>query len=235
MGICRSCFHSPTDDGASNERSPLHSPKTSALYQQAQAATAWSQRPTQGDVGGVTDALHSQEHRTVTYEGRPSSSSVKTVEPSHDGEDSDSTRCAAAPDSTRAALSLPAVNKANYHQLSIMLGIDAEDAKRIVDARHVVKGFGTLDALLAVSGITHDTRHKIEQKLCMPVACLEVHCLEHVAQEGSVSGVVQETQFGEGGESLLRVATWNLQQFTTEKAASRFLVGAVCDVIIDSR
>lgn len=231
MGICRSCFHSLADDSASNERSPLHSTKTSALRQQDRAATAWSQWPAREEGGRATDA-QSQELITLTCEGRTSSSSVKIVDHPHDGGYSDSAPSASAADS-HAPLSLSAVNKANYHQLGVMLGVDSVDARRLIDARHATKGFGTLDALLTVSGITLDGRRKIEQKLCMHVGCVQVRCSSRIT-EGTVSGVMQGTQFVEG-ESLLRVATWNLQQFTDVKAASQPLVEAVCDVIVSSR
>ena len=232
MGICRSCFHSPTDDSASNERSPLHYPKTYALYQQDRAATAWNQCPTQGNEGRFTDALQSQELNAFTCEGRPNASFVKTVELSHKVGDGDSALCSAATD-TPAALSLSAVNKANYHQLSVMLGIESEDARRLIEGRPVAKGFDTLDALLSVGGITPDARHKIGQKLSMYRGHEQVHYLGRVMQEGTVPSAVRVAPFWEG-ESLLRVATWNLQQFTTVKVSSQPLLDAVCDVIINS-
>lgn len=236
MGICRSCFHTPTDASTSNERSPLHSPKATAVHQQARVATAWGQSPTRRrDVSRLPDAQRSQELPNVASEGQPSSSSVKTVEPSHNGRDCESVPCTVVAGPPRPPPSLSAVNKANYHQLSVSLGIGAEDAKRIINARHALKGFGTLHELLSVSGITHDARHRIEQRLCMATGNLQAHCLGQVAQGDIAPGVVQETQLGEGGGSPVRVATWNLQQFTTAKAGSRPLVAAVCNAIINSR
>lgn len=228
MGICRSCFHSPTNDNASDERSPLRSPKTYALYQKDRAATAWNQCPTQGNGG----RLQSQELNAFACEIRPNVSFVETVELSHDVGDDDSALCSAATD-THAALFLSAVNKANYHQLSVMLRIESEDARRLIEGRHVAKGFGTLDALLSVGGITHDAKHKIGQKLSRYRGHEQVHYLGHVTQEGTVPGAVQVAPFREV-ECLLRVATWNLQQFTTVKASSQPLIDAVCDVIINS-
>ena len=230
MGICGSCFHSSADDCTNNERSPLHSPKTYALYQQDRAVTAWSQCPAREEGGAFTDA-QSQEPFTLSCEGRTPSSSVKAVEPLHYREDSVIALSASAT-APHAPLPLSAVNSANYHQLSIMLGIDSVDARRLIDARRAAKGFDTLDDLLAVSDITDDGRHKIEQKLCVHAGCVEVYCPSSVT-EGTVCGAVGGTQSVEG-ESLLRVATWNLQQFTDVKAASQPLVEAVCDVVISS-
>ena len=236
MGICRSCFRTPTNDGTNNERSPLHSAKTTSVHQQGRVTTAWGQSPTRrGDDSRsrLADASRSQELFNVASEGQPSSSSVNTAEPPYDGRNSESVPCAVAAGPPGSPPSLSAVNKANYHQLSIMLGIGAEEAKRIVNARHVLKGFSSLQELSSVSGITHDTRHKIERKLT--AGNQQTHCIGRVEQGGIAPAAVQEAQLGEGGGPPLRVATWNLQQFTTAKASSRPLVAAICNAISSSR
>ena len=120
------------------------------------------------------------------------------------------------------------INHASKERLEDLSGVGPTLAKRILDYRKKHGAFKTAEDLLFVKGITANTLKKISPEIQLGTAPKAAKSSTKVLEDGA-AGI----KFN--GRDVVRLASWNLQCFSSAKAANVGVKDVICRAVLENR
>ena len=135
--------------------------------------------------------------------------------------------------------SLVNMNTANVHELCLLEGVSLELANNIVDHRCTHGHFSSMQELLYVPGMHNGILQRIQPRI---IIGQHSDTRKGKNQRRAVSPVMElvpasnqaDTEQA-SGIRMLRLASWNLQQFSSEKASNPSITELVCLTILNKK